>query len=112
MPVTVRATSIARADGAATSTSIVPPPPSLSASSCSDPCATISPRWITSSRSQVWLISERMWLESSTVCSPFSARIVARISTICTGSRPLVGSSRISSLGLCTSAWATPTRCR
>ena len=82
MPVTVRATSIARADGAATSTSMVPPPPSLSARSCSDPCATISPRWITSSRSQVWLISERMWLDSRTVCSPRSARIVARISTI------------------------------
>ena len=69
-------------------------------------------RWMTSRRSQVWLISERMWLESRIVCSPRRPRMVARISTICTGSRPLVGSSRMSSFGLCTSACATPTRCR
>ena len=113
MPVTVRATSMARADGPATSTSMVAvPPPSFVASSCSAPCATISPRWMTSRRSQVWLISERMWLESSTVWSPRSVRMSSRISTICTGSRPLVGSSRMSSFGLWTSACATPTRCR
>ena len=59
--------------GAATSISIVPPPPSWVASSCSVPWATISPRWMTSRRSQVWLISDRMWLDSRIVCSPRSA---------------------------------------
>ena len=45
------------------------------ASSSSVPWATISPSWMTSSRSQVWLISERMWLERSTVCSPLRSRM-------------------------------------
>jgi len=46
---------------------------------------------MTSRRSQVWLISDRMWLDRSTVCAPRSLRIIDRISTICTGSSPLVG---------------------
>ena len=48
-----------------------------------------------------------MWLDKSTVCSPRRSRMSLRISTICTGSRPEVGSSRMSSAGLCTSACAS-----
>ena len=49
--------------------------PCCVASSSSVPWATISPSWITSRRSQVWLISDRMWLDSRMVCSPRSSRI-------------------------------------
>ena len=41
-----------------------------------------------------------------------SSRISCRVSIICFGSRPAVGSSRISTSGLCRIACARPTRCR
>ena len=46
------------------------------------------------------------------VWASFRVRIMPRISTIWTGSRSWVGSSRIRSSGSWTIAWATPTRWR
>ena len=47
-----------------------------------------------------------------TVLSSARPRITLRISTICTGSSPLMGSSRMTSLGAWMIAWAMPTRLR
>ena len=76
-------------------------------------------RWATSlpwlmmmTRSQECSTSLRMWVLRMMVCSPARALISSRISMICLGSRPLVGSSRISTSGLWMMAWAMPTRCR
>ena len=56
--------------------------------------------------------SESMWLLSMTVrCSPSSC-IKSRISIICLGSSPTVGSSSITASGEPSSAWAMPTRWR
>jgi hypothetical protein len=41
-----------------------------------------------------------MWLDTSTVDSDRRSRTTWRISTICTGSSPLIGSSRITRRGL------------
>ncbi len=61
-------------------------------------------------RSQVWLISERMWEETMTEAPLARPRTTFRISTIWAGSRPLIGSSRMISRGLWMMAWAMPTR--
>ena len=58
-------------------------------------------------------ISPRMWLETITVIS-YSSLIRFSRSRTClmpAGSRPLVGSSRISSLGKPSRAAARPSRC-
>ncbi len=76
------------------------------------PCATIRPRLMMMTPSQTMETSGRIWVERITVCCPASERISARISAICLGSRPIVGSSRMSTSGSPSSAWANPTRWR
>ena len=61
--------------------------------------------------SQVACTSGKMWVESNTEWSSAISLIRCRTSTIWFGSNPFVGSSRITNLGLCTIAWAIPTRC-
>ena len=56
--------------------------------------------------------SGRMCVERITVCWPANDLMSDRISVICLGSRPIVGSSRIRTSGSLTIAWATPTRWR
>ena len=63
-------------------------------------------------RSQVASTSDRMWVESKTVLFCASRLMSSRISTICAGSRPVVGSSRIRTSGSWMIAWASPTRWR
>src|SRR6266446_6511227 len=70
------------------------------------PCEMISTRW------QVATTSGRMWVERMMVCLPASDLISSRTSMIWAGSSPTVGSSRISTSGSLSSAWASPTRCR
>ena len=55
--------------------------------------------------------SLRIWLDKTSVCSLPSSRISSRISMICAGSRPTVGSSRMITSGFPSSACAIPTRC-
>ncbi len=76
--------------------------------------ATICPASTMQTRSHISSISASWWLEMSTPTSSSSAswRRVSRSSLMPTGSRPLVGSSKISSLGRWRMAWATPSRCR
>src|SRR6266542_1697433 len=73
-------------------------------SSDSVPRATIRPRLMMMTPSQTMETSGRMWVERITVCWPASERISARISAICFGSRPIVGSSRIRTSGSPSSA--------
>ena len=63
-------------------------------------------------RWHVWETSGRMWVLMMMVWSPASSVISRRVSMICLGSSPAVGSSRISTSGLWSRAWARPTRCR
>lgn len=57
--------------------------------------------------------SERRWLETMTVRPAAAYRIMtSRISRICGGSRPFVGSSRISRSGMPSMACAMASRCR
>ncbi len=86
------------------------PPARAGESSPGFPSATSFPRSITSTRPQLASTSERMWVESSTVCSPPRLLMSERTSRIWFGSMPAVGSSRISSRGFATSASASPVR--
>ncbi len=53
-----------------------------------------------------------MWLLKNTVRPlSFSSRMIPRISIRPIGSSPDIGSSRITSSGSCSSAWAIPSRC-
>ena len=73
---------------------------------------TRRPREMIVTWSQMSWISARMWLDTSTVTpAAASSRTRSRISRIPAGSRPLAGSSRISSSGLLSSAEATASRC-
>src|SRR5215471_2049175 len=83
-----------------------------STSSVSVPCATMRPRLMMITPSHTIDTSGRMCVDRMTVCWPASERMSARISAICFGSRPMVGSSRISTSGSPRSAWASPTRWR
>ena len=69
------------------------------------------PRLMMSTRSHTAAISGRMCELRMTVCSRPRLRMSDRVSMICWGSRPMVGSSRISTGGFATMACATPTRC-
>ena len=62
--------------------------------------------------SQTIETSGRMWVDRITVWAPARDLMSWRISTICLGSRPIVGSSRMSTSGSPMSAWASPTRWR
>ena len=85
------------------------PPRAASASIVSS--AAILPSLMISTRLQVMVTSARMWVERITVCSPAKLLMSCRISRICDGSSPTVGSSRINTSGSCRMAWASPTRC-
>ena len=61
--------------------------------------ATIRPRSIMTTRSQIAVASERIWVLRIRVCEPAKPRMTSRISIICLGSRPAVGSSRIKTGG-------------
>ena len=63
-------------------------------------------------RSQIASTSDRICDEKRMVLFRASDLIKARISTICVGSKPTVGSSRMRKGGLCKIACAKPTRCR
>lgn len=99
--------------GAALSSRVMAGVPASSRSSWAGvPWATSRPWWMIKMWSQTSWTSERMWELRITVCSWASSRIRARISRICLGSRPTVGSSRIRMCGKPISAWASPTRWR
>ena len=83
------------------------------ASSCSgSPYATSLPWEMIRMRLHIVCTSERMCELISTVRLSPSEAMSSRISTICSGSRPTVGSSRMTVSGLPSSAWAMPTRWR
>ena len=75
-------------------------------------CATMEPCAIIMTRSQMASTSERMCVDNKTVRSPLDNRLMRlRNSILCSGSSPLVGSSRINSLGSWMRACARPKRC-
>ena len=82
------------------------------ASSSGVPCAMSLPCAMMSTRSQMACTSLRIWLDRMTVCVLPRSWMRARISIICAGSRPTVGSSRMMTLGAPSSAAAMPTRWR
>ena len=73
--------------------------------------ATTLPLLMITTRWQVCDTSGRMCVLSTIVWLPASPLMRSRVSMICFGSRPAVGSSRISTSGLCRIACASPTRC-
>ena len=76
------------------------------------PCATIEPLLMMTTPPQTIETSGRMCVERITVCRPAKDLMSARISVICFGSSPMVGSSRISTSGSLMIACARPTRWR
>ena len=76
------------------------------------PCATSRPRLMITTLSQTCSTSCRMWLEMSTAIFPRSERMSSRMPRIWCGSRPMVGSSRMTTRGSARSASAMPTRWR
>ena len=74
--------------------------------------ATTRPLLMMTTRWQVCETSGRMCVLRTIVCEPPRSRMSWRVSMICFGSRPAVGSSRISTSGLWMMACASPTRCR
>ncbi len=76
------------------------------------PWAMMRPRSMIITRWQRSSTSGRMWVESSSVRSRPRSRMRSRMAMICLGSRPTVGSSRISTSGSWRIAVARPTRWR
>src|SRR5262245_17373811 len=75
------------------------------------PSWTMRPREMIATRSQTSSTSERIWVFMKTVLPSLRRRrIRSRISLRPIGSRPLIGSSRKTTLGSCTRAWARPIR--
>ena len=74
--------------------------------------ATTRPLLMMTTRSQVCDTSGRMCVLRTIVCVPASSLMSWRVSMICFGSSPAVGSSRMSTSGLCRIACARPTRWR
>ena len=97
--------------GASTCTKIVWLPWMRSVSASGVSIATTLPLLMMTTRSQVCETSGRMCVLRMIVCEPASPLMRSRVSMICFGSRPAVGSSRIRTSGLCRIAWASPTRC-
>src|SRR6185312_3933499 len=87
-------------------------PEDLRARSSGVPSATSLPSEMMMMREQVACTSPRMWVEKMTVFSCPIDLMTVRISAIWLGSRPEVGSSRMSTSGSCTIACARPTRWR
>src|SRR6185437_10612514 len=85
----------------------------LAVSSVTGPCATRRPWSMITTESMVCATSASMWLETSTVPpSAANPRSRPRSQRMPSGSRPLAGSSRISTSGSASSAVARPSRCR
>ena len=83
------------------------------ARSATGPWAASRPRVMTTTSSTVWAASASRWLETSTVRpSPASCRSRSRIHRMPSGSRPLSGSSMISTPGSPSSAAARVSRWR
>ena len=81
-------------------------------SSSIDPWATIDPRSITATWSQIFSTSVRRWLFRNTVAPrSFKCKRTSRTSILPSGSSALVGSSRNTSWGRPTNACASPSRC-
>ncbi len=97
--------------GASTCTYIVSDPRSREVRLSGVSTATTRPLLMMTTRWQVWLTSGRMCVLRMMVWSPASSLMSCRVSMICFGSSPAVGSSRISTSGLCRIACASPTRC-
>ena len=76
------------------------------------PSNTSRPSLMKITRLHIASTSCRMCVESRIVFVSPRRRIVSRTSRIWFGSRPAVGSSRISTSGSCSSTWAMPTRWR
>jgi len=76
------------------------------------PLATMAPLLMMITASHTIETSGRIWVDRITVCWPASDLMSDRISVICLGSRPIVGSSRIRTSGSLTIACARPTRWR
>src|SRR6266853_413197 len=111
-PGTARRAPATSPDAFATRTSMRAVGNTCCTSSDSVPWATMRPWLMMTMPSHTIDTSGRMCVERITVCWPASERISARISAICRGSSPMVGSSRISTSGSPSRAWASPTRCR
>ncbi len=72
----------------------------------------MTPRWITVTWSQTCWTSARRCDEKKTVVPDSTMSLTMFLtSTIPTGSRPMLGSSKITSSGSLISAWAIPMRC-
>ena len=84
----------------------------LSNTSCTLPCSTRRPAYSTPMRSHIFPITARLWLMNSRLVwnSARSALTRSRTSPSTVASRPVVGSSRISSVGSLASAIAITTR--
>ena len=67
--------------------------------------------WSTATRSVSSRASARSWVQRISVQSPRRCSSTASTSCCWSGSRPLVGSSTITSGGSCRKAWARETRC-
>ena len=111
-PLTLSSLLFISSCGPSALTSTASKPSKRRLSSSGDPSATIFPALITTTRWHVFDTSGRMCVLSTTVCWPAKPRISSRVSMICLGSSPAVGSSRIRTSGLWMRAWASPTRCR
>ena len=83
----------------------------VSNSSLTLPSETMRPRLMRPIRLQIISTSGMMWVEKNTVFPRFfRPRMRSRTSARPMGSRPLIGSSRMTSSGSWSSAWAMPTR--
>ena len=80
-------------------------------SKCSGvPFATTRPSEMIRARVQTVSTSSRRWVEMTIALSRAISRISDRTSNFWLGSSPSVGSSRMSTSGSCSRAWARPTR--
>ena len=108
--ITPSASRTASGDGPAISTSTRAVGKNCSTSESIGPWATITPWLMMTTEEQTIETSGRMCVDRITVWSPASDLIRSRISVICLGSSPMVGSSRMSTAGSLTIACARPTR--
>src|SRR5215468_8688652 len=96
----------------ATSTSTDSAPRARACRLRTESVATSFPLLMMITCSQVCSTSGRMCVLRMMVCSPARSLIKSRVSLICLGSSPAVGSSRMRTSGLWMMAWASPTRWR
>src|SRR5438874_8330049 len=111
-PGKARSTIDASCPSASTCTYIVSDPRSFAVRLPGVSTATMRPLLMMTTRSHVCDTSGRMCVLRIIVCVPASSLMSCRVSMICFGSSPAVGSSRISTSGLCRIDCARPTRWR